>query len=66
MVLAGLPGGEVVLVATTTRVVEGHAALLALGEVPLGEPFAAITGLLRKRALVWVGGGFVVEVGVEG
>jgi len=53
VVLAGLQGGEVVLVATTTRVVEGHAALLVLGEVPLGQLFTAITGLLRKRTAVW-------------
>lgn len=55
MVLAGLQGGEVVLVATTTSVVEGHAALLALGEVPLGEAFAAITSLLRKRTVLFWG-----------
>jgi len=65
VVLAGLQGREVVLVATTTAVVEGHAALLTLGEVPLGQFFTAITSLLRERTAVW-GCGMVKVFGAGG
>lgn len=48
MGLTGFHGGEAVLVATTTCVVEGQATLLGIGEMPSGMLLAAITGLLRQ------------------
>lgn len=48
MGLTGFHGGEAVLVATTTCVVEGQATLLRFREMPSGMLLAAITGLLRQ------------------